>query len=207
MSAEEPTDRHRPKLQALEAAILNGHGVLPPEARQDATRGDRTPEPFADYVDTIHRHAFRITDRMVAGLTEPARARTRCSRSAWPPPGAARRRSRPGSARCARLGRLMRLQAVARGRGIGAKAKFAMIRLVSGAPTLDVVKTLSFRPAFFGTPFNAEPGGHARSVGVDGRRAGYSPRSSRTEPVRVLNGCPRRGRVEELRGGGDDRRP
>ena len=70
MSAEEPTDRHRPKLQALEAAILNGHGVLPPEARQDATRGDRTPEPFADYVDTIHRHAFRITDRMVAGLTE-----------------------------------------------------------------------------------------------------------------------------------------
>ena len=48
----------------------------------------------------------------------------------------------------------MRLQAVARGRGIGAKAKFAMIRLVSGAPTLDVVKTLSFRPAFFGTPFN-----------------------------------------------------
>ena len=48
----------------------------------------------------------------------------------------------------------MRLQAVARGRGIGAKAKFAMIRLVSGAPTLDIVKTLSFRPAFFGTPFN-----------------------------------------------------
>jgi len=48
----------------------------------------------------------------------------------------------------------MRLEAVARGRGIGAKVKFAMIRLVSGAPTLDVVKTISFRPAFFGTPFN-----------------------------------------------------
>jgi hypothetical protein len=48
----------------------------------------------------------------------------------------------------------MRLEAVARGRGIGAKAKFGMIRLISRAPTLDVVKTLSFRPAFFGTPFN-----------------------------------------------------
>ena len=48
----------------------------------------------------------------------------------------------------------MRLEAIARGRGVGAKAKFAMIRLLSGAPTLDVVKTLSFRPAFFGDPFN-----------------------------------------------------
>ena len=48
----------------------------------------------------------------------------------------------------------MRLEAVARGRGVGAKVKFAMIRLVSGAPTLDVVKTLSFRPEYFGTPFN-----------------------------------------------------
>jgi hypothetical protein len=48
----------------------------------------------------------------------------------------------------------MRLQAVARGRGFGAKAKFAMIRVLSGAPTLDVVKTLSFRPALFGDPFN-----------------------------------------------------
>ena len=48
----------------------------------------------------------------------------------------------------------MRLQAVARGRGIGTKAKFAMIRLMTGDPTLDVVKTLSFRPAYFGDPFN-----------------------------------------------------
>ena len=47
----------------------------------------------------------------------------------------------------------MRLEA--RGRGIGAKAKLTMIRLLSGAPAVDVVKTLSFRPEFFGTPFNA----------------------------------------------------
>jgi hypothetical protein len=48
----------------------------------------------------------------------------------------------------------MRVASVARGRGLGAKARFAMIRVLSGAPTLDVVKTLSFRPAFFGDPFN-----------------------------------------------------
>ena len=48
----------------------------------------------------------------------------------------------------------MRLEAVARGRGLGAKAKFAMIRLMSGAPTLDVVKTVSFRPESFGDPYN-----------------------------------------------------
>jgi hypothetical protein len=48
----------------------------------------------------------------------------------------------------------MRLEAVARGRGLGSKAKFAMIRVLSGAPTLDVVKTLSFRPELFGNRFN-----------------------------------------------------
>ncbi|MGZ8566830.1 MAG: hypothetical protein ACXWXS_07240 [Actinomycetota bacterium] len=48
----------------------------------------------------------------------------------------------------------MRLEAVARGRGIPAKAKLTMIRLFSGAPALDVIKTLSFRPGFFGAPFN-----------------------------------------------------
>lgn len=70
MSAPEPTDRHRPKLEALEAAILHGGGVLPAEARQAAARGEGTPEPFADYVDTIHLHAYRVTDQMVAGLAK-----------------------------------------------------------------------------------------------------------------------------------------
>jgi hypothetical protein len=70
MSVPEPTDRHRAKLEALEAAIVHGQGVLPPEARQAAARGDGTPGPFADYVDTIHRHAYRVTDRMVAALAE-----------------------------------------------------------------------------------------------------------------------------------------
>ncbi len=70
MSAREPTDRHRPKLEALEAAILHGRGVLPSEARQVAALGERTPEPFAGYVDTIHRHAYQVTDQMVAGLAD-----------------------------------------------------------------------------------------------------------------------------------------
>ena len=70
MQTEEATDRHRPKLEALGAAILNGRGVLPPEARQAAAHGDGAPEPFTDYADTIHRHAYRVTDQMVAGLAE-----------------------------------------------------------------------------------------------------------------------------------------
>jgi len=70
MSAEDPTNRHRPKLEALGAAILSCRAVLTPEARQAAARNDQVPEPFADYVDTIHRHAYRVTDRMVAGLAE-----------------------------------------------------------------------------------------------------------------------------------------
>ena len=49
----------------------------------------------------------------------------------------------------------MRLEAVARGRGIRAKAKLTMIRLFSGAPAVDVVKTLEYRPELFGDPFNA----------------------------------------------------
>jgi hypothetical protein len=46
----------------------------------------------------------------------------------------------------------MRLEAIARGRGLKATSMFAFIRLVSGAAPVNVVKTLSFRPSFFGTP-------------------------------------------------------
>ena len=69
-SADDATDRHRVKLDAMGVAILNGRGVLPPEARLAAARNDRVPEPFADLVDAIHRHAYRVTDGMVAGLAE-----------------------------------------------------------------------------------------------------------------------------------------
>ena len=68
--SEEALDRHRAKLEALGAAILDGRGVVPPEVRRAAARRDRAPEPYAEYVDTIHRHAYRVTDRMVVGLAE-----------------------------------------------------------------------------------------------------------------------------------------
>ena len=72
MSADDATDRHRQKLDALGAAILDGRGVLPSEARQAAARNEAVPEPFAAFVDAIHRHAYRVTDRMVAELAEGA---------------------------------------------------------------------------------------------------------------------------------------
>ena len=70
MSAPDPTDRHREKLDDLGAAILNGRAVLPAATRRAAVRNEGVPEPFADLVDTIHRHAYRVTDGMVAGLAE-----------------------------------------------------------------------------------------------------------------------------------------
>jgi hypothetical protein len=70
MPADDPFDRHRDRLDALGAAILDGRGVLPPEARQAAANNDGVPEPFAAFVDAIHRHAYRVTDRMVSGLGE-----------------------------------------------------------------------------------------------------------------------------------------
>jgi hypothetical protein len=66
----EDTDRHRSRLEALETAVLRGPGVLPPEVRRAAARNDGVPDAFAAYVDTIHRHAYRITDGMVAELAE-----------------------------------------------------------------------------------------------------------------------------------------
>jgi hypothetical protein len=54
----------------LENAILQGQGVLPPETRRAASQNDGVPEPFTAYVDTIHRHAYRVTDRIVAELGE-----------------------------------------------------------------------------------------------------------------------------------------
>ncbi len=67
---DDPKDRHRPPLEALEAAILQGPGVLPKEARRAAAQNEGAPETFAAYVDTIHRYAYRVTDRIVAGFAE-----------------------------------------------------------------------------------------------------------------------------------------
>jgi hypothetical protein len=68
MSTTEATDRHRSKLDELGAAILEGPGVLPPEVRRAAADRGGVAERFSAYVDTIHEHAYRITDRTVDEL-------------------------------------------------------------------------------------------------------------------------------------------
>lgn len=44
----------------------------------------------------------------------------------------------------------MRLKALDRGHRLGVKALFALIRIMSGHRAPDVVKTLRYRPEFFG---------------------------------------------------------
>ena len=48
----------------------------------------------------------------------------------------------------------MRLAVLDRGHSPGIKLLFALIRIVSGHRAPDVVKTLRYRPGFFGTPMS-----------------------------------------------------
>ena len=48
----------------------------------------------------------------------------------------------------------MRVPAIEKGRGVGNKALYAIIKLVSGHRAPDVVRTLRFEPQLFGTPMN-----------------------------------------------------
>jgi hypothetical protein len=49
----------------------------------------------------------------------------------------------------------MRLEVLDSGHTFGKKALFVLIRVLSGHPAPDVVKTLTYRPEFFGTPMSA----------------------------------------------------
>ena len=49
----------------------------------------------------------------------------------------------------------MRLDVLDRGHKFGTKMLFAMIRVMSGSRAPDVIKTLMYRPEFFGAPFRA----------------------------------------------------
>ena len=46
----------------------------------------------------------------------------------------------------------MRLDVLDNGHSFGRKAMFVMIRVMSRHPVQDVVKTLTYRPEFFGAP-------------------------------------------------------
>lgn len=46
----------------------------------------------------------------------------------------------------------MRLAILDNGHGLGTKALFALIRVVSRQPVLDVIKLVKYRPDFYGTP-------------------------------------------------------
>ena len=49
----------------------------------------------------------------------------------------------------------MRLDVLDNGHGLGAKALFAFIRLVSKRPPPDVIKLLKYRAEFFGAPMSS----------------------------------------------------
>lgn len=48
----------------------------------------------------------------------------------------------------------MRVPAIEKGRGVGNKALFALIRVMSGHRAPDVIRTLRFEPQLFGAPMN-----------------------------------------------------
>lgn len=49
----------------------------------------------------------------------------------------------------------MRLQAVERGHRLPQKLMLGMIRVVSGWRVVDIIRTIFYRPEFFGTPISA----------------------------------------------------
>lgn len=66
------TDRHAKALARLEERLRHGPGALTPAARTAAIDAGPLPDPLAQrYVETVRRHAYKLTDRH---LEELARA-------------------------------------------------------------------------------------------------------------------------------------
>jgi hypothetical protein len=65
------TDRHAEALTRLEGRLRTGPGELSPRTRAAAIDADPLPDPLAQgYVETIRRHAYRLTDRRLEELAE-----------------------------------------------------------------------------------------------------------------------------------------
>ncbi len=80
----------------------------------------------------------------------------------------------------------MRLAILDRGHGLKTKAMFAVMRVVSRGPIPDVIKTLMYRPDFFGRPMNevfqeAMRGPSAWSVGDRELMAAYVSKRNECE--------------------------
>lgn len=65
------TDRHAKALARLEARLRTGPGELSPQMRAAAIDADPLPDPLAQaYVDTVRRHAYKLTDRHLEELAQ-----------------------------------------------------------------------------------------------------------------------------------------
>lgn len=65
------TDRHAKALARLEARLRTGLGKLSPQMRAAVIDADPLPHPLAQaYVDTVRRHAYKLTDRHLEELAQ-----------------------------------------------------------------------------------------------------------------------------------------
>jgi hypothetical protein len=65
------TDRHAEAATRLEARLRTGPGKLSPQTRAAAIDADPLPDPLAQgFVETIRRHAYKLTDRHLEELGE-----------------------------------------------------------------------------------------------------------------------------------------
>jgi alkylhydroperoxidase family enzyme len=63
------SEQHREAFEALQAAILGADdAVTSAEVRLAAAERGDVPERFAAYVDTIHDHAYQVSDRTLTDL-------------------------------------------------------------------------------------------------------------------------------------------
>lgn len=64
-------DRHAKALARLEGRLRTGPGELSPQTRAAAIDADPLPDPLVQgYVETIRRHAYKLTDRRLEELVE-----------------------------------------------------------------------------------------------------------------------------------------